>query len=123
MSTVVPLQESYENLSFSSTKPILANPRKEISQDSTIGRKSTKNLQDLKSYLNIQDKNIQTTSKWLIHPESLPKLGWDVVTMFMILYQSITIPFKICFNVTNSEGMAILEVIITLVFIIDICKM
>ena len=123
MTSIVPLHDSYENSSFSSTKPILAKPRKEVTNDSSVGRKATRNLQELKSYLNERDKDLEATSKWLIHPESLPKLAWDVITMFMILYQSVTIPFKICFNVENSEGMAILEVIITVIFIFDICKL
>lgn len=56
----------------------------------------------------------------MIQPDSTFKGAWDLVCLICIIYQSIVIPFRLCFNVEASGGLQILESIIDVIFMCDI---
>ena len=56
----------------------------------------------------------------VFHPDQTPKAIWDVTCMLAIIYQSIVIPFRLCFNEDAVGGMYIFESIIDCIFLVDI---
>jgi hyperpolarization activated cyclic nucleotide-gated potassium channel 2 len=48
------------------------------------------------------------------------KGAWDLLCLFFIIYQSIIIPFRLCFEVDASGGLLIFETILDVAFMIDI---
>ena len=68
----------------------------------------------------IKSESSSKDNKYLINPESYGKLAWDITCMLFIVYLSITVPYKICFNVTSSAAWSYFEMVITLFFMADI---
>jgi hypothetical protein len=56
----------------------------------------------------------------VIYPDSPIKVVWDLLGLIFILYQGIFIPFRICFNVTATDGFAALEIAVDMFFLADI---
>lgn len=57
---------------------------------------------------------------FLINPDSTGKAAWEVAGLFFIIYQSIFIPFRICFG-AEAEGAAFyIETIIDICFMLDV---
>ena len=56
----------------------------------------------------------------LFNPQSTGKAGWEVLGLFLILYQSILIPYRLCFNQEASGGWIPFEASIDICFILDI---
>jgi hypothetical protein len=83
-----------------------------------------------REYKSASAKYLQSLSKsishraWLmrivIHPESIPRLTWDIVILSLIVYEAITVPYFICFNDQYTYELNIMEFVINLMFIVDI---
>ncbi|OMJ86016.1 hypothetical protein SteCoe_12516 [Stentor coeruleus] len=58
--------------------------------------------------------------KYVFHPESALIVSWDITAMVFIIYQSIEVPFRICFDIPLQGGWNVLEFIITISFMFDI---
>lgn len=56
----------------------------------------------------------------LIDPNSTGKAAWEVAGLFMIIYQSIAIPYRLCFEDNAKGGWRTLEDIIDFCFLLDI---
>ena len=56
---------------------------------------------------------------FLIHPECNFNSLWDIMSMVLIIYSCITIPFRLCFNVTPTGGTEIFDKFVDTVFMID----
>ena len=56
----------------------------------------------------------------MIYPDSTPKGMWDLMILVFIIYQSIVIPFRLCFNVDATGGLYIFETAMDVSFMIDI---
>ena len=61
-------------------------------------------------------------SKLTIFPDSSFKTAWDCMGFIFIVYQSIMIPYNLCFGVHPEGGMIVFDTIIDCFFIIDICN-
>ena len=60
------------------------------------------------------------TDIFLFNPDSTGKATWEVVGLFFIIYQSIFIPFRICFG-AEAEGAAFYyETVIDVCFMLDV---
>ena len=68
------------------------------------------------------DQTSKCLTTWVFHPEAISRIMWDILLMLFILYQSINVPFRICFNVESSGPWAIFEFIMGLCFIFDLCN-
>ena len=60
------------------------------------------------------------SSRLILHPDSIPRITWDMVVMIFILYQSLEVPFRLCFEVPLTGSWIILDFVITIVFVFDI---
>ena len=60
------------------------------------------------------------SSRMVLHPDSVQRIGWDILAMFIIIYQSLEVPFRLCFDVPLTGNWVIFDFVITLVFTIDI---
>ena len=56
---------------------------------------------------------------YMIHPECNFNSLWDIMSMVLIIYSCITIPFRLCFNVTPTGGTEIFDKFVDTVFMID----
>lgn len=56
----------------------------------------------------------------VLQPDHNYKAIWDMVCLFAILYQSIFVPFRLCFDEDAQGGFSVFETIIDVLFIIDI---
>lgn len=64
--------------------------------------------------------NKSDNDMFIINPTSTFKTTWELVGLFMILYQAISIPYRICFE-QEAQGFSLLfESIIDVCFILDI---
>jgi len=57
---------------------------------------------------------------FVFNPDHTPKAIWDITSMFAIIYQSIVIPYRLCFNDDATGGALVFETIIDCIFLIDI---
>ena len=77
----------------------------------------------LRSILSIDhDKQHTRRSKCTLFPESSIKTAWDCLGFIFIVYQSIKIPYNLCFGVKSEGNMIIFDTIIDCFFMLDICK-
>lgn len=60
------------------------------------------------------------SSRLVLHPDSMVRISWDMIAMIIILYQSLEVPFRLCFEVPLIDGWVILDFVITIIFSIDI---
>ena len=61
------------------------------------------------------------TNNWLLFdPDSQGSAAWQVAGLFMIIYQSIVIPFRLCFEAEAQGNWIYLETIIDVCFMLDI---
>jgi CRP-like cAMP-binding protein len=69
-------------------------------------------------------KLLRKKRKWfknyIINPESSSRLSWDILLLMVIIYQSLTVPFFISFNVDYPSYLEVIEFISTCIFMIDI---
>jgi hypothetical protein len=61
-------------------------------------------------------------SRFTILPESPFKTSWDILGFIFIVYQSILIPFTICFDAEPTGVFKRFDNIIDTFFLLDICK-
>jgi hypothetical protein len=61
-------------------------------------------------------------SKFTIFPESSIKTAWDCFGFIFIVYQSIMIPYNLCFGVRPEVGVFTIDTLIDCFFMIDIGK-
>ena len=62
----------------------------------------------------------ENSDVFLFNPDSTGKAAWEVLGLFFILYQSIFIPFRICFK-ADAEGAAFyIETVIDVSFMMDV---
>ena len=59
-------------------------------------------------------------TKGVIQPDSTFKGIWDLLCLMFIIYQSILIPFRLCFEVDAAGGLFYFEMIIDITFMMDI---
>ena len=59
-------------------------------------------------------------NKIVFHPEAFPRVAWDILLLVIILYQSLTVPYFICFDDYYPPMMMLIEIIITFIFLIDL---
>ena len=68
-----------------------------------------------------EETNEKTSIFMLVfHPESSLIVLWDMIAMIFIIYQSIEVPFRICFDIPLKGAWNTLEFIITISFMLDI---
>lgn len=60
------------------------------------------------------------SSKLILHPDSMIRVAWDMIAMVFIIYQSLEVPFRLCFDVPLTGGWVVFDFIITIIFFIDI---
>lgn len=60
------------------------------------------------------------TTRYTFHPDSTSRISWDMIAMLFIIYQSLEVPFRLCFEVPLSGGWVIFDFIITIIFFFDI---
>jgi hypothetical protein len=61
-------------------------------------------------------------SPFTVFPESSAKTAWDCVGFIFIIIQSIEIPFHLCFNTVSEGFMVVINNIIDIFFMVDVCK-
>lgn len=58
--------------------------------------------------------------RYILHPKGMKKIYWDVIIGILIVYSILTIPIQIGFSTVSVGGLALFEVIIDILFGIDI---
>lgn len=73
----------------------------------------------------IKFKRNKVKKWWMrpIEPDSSFRASWDLIGMFLILYEAIFIPYRVCFNRSIEGPFLMFEYCIDMFFIIDICKL
>lgn len=56
----------------------------------------------------------------VIYPDSSFKGFWDLLCLMFIIYQSIVIPFRLCFAVDASGSLYYLETVMDVAFMVDV---
>ena len=56
----------------------------------------------------------------ILYPDSMVRTVWDFLGFLMILYQSIVIPFRICFESEPTGFLLAFETFIDVCFMLDI---
>ena len=64
--------------------------------------------------------NSSCSSRIILHPDSMFRISWDILAMLFIIYQSLEVPFRLCFDVPLTGSWVMFDFVITIVFTIDI---
>ena len=72
-------------------------------------------------YLALSESKVKK-SVLVFSPDSTGKAFWDVMGFFFVIYQSIVVPYRICFEVEAEGFFLFVETLIDICFIIDIGK-
>lgn len=65
------------------------------------------------------DENEPTRDPYIIIPDHTLKGAWDVMIMFFVLYSSVVVPFRVCFEADAVGTMWLIEVAVSLMFLAD----
>ena len=71
--------------------------------------------------INEEDWERYTTMSGLLFPVAPRKFAWDLLILFLILYSSVTVPFRLGMNHAAEGAWWIFEVSVSLCFITDLC--
>ena len=55
----------------------------------------------------------------IIHPQGLFRSWWDVVSIFLICYIALVLPFRLAFEKESQFGFILMDLFIDLFFIVD----
>ena len=65
----------------------------------------------------------QRVARFVFTPESNFCFAWDLVTVFLLVYQTFELPVIFCFGVVLPLSAAVLDFVITVFFLVDIGEM
>lgn len=72
-------------------------------------------------YIHLIATHSDINKAWgVLYPDSTFKAVWDIVGLLFIIYQSIFIPYRLCFEVEAEGGFYIFESLIDISFMLDI---
>lgn len=74
----------------------------------------------MQSSSTISENRKRCLGKMVFHPESLPRMAWDILMLVLIIYQALTVPYFICFNDTYTKALILLDMIMSFIFFTDI---
>jgi hyperpolarization activated cyclic nucleotide-gated potassium channel 2 len=73
-------------------------------------------------YIHLIAAHSEINKAWgVIYPDSTFKGVWDLFVLLFIIYQAILIPFRLCFDVDATGAILIVEDIMDVSFMVDIC--
>ncbi|ETL82606.1 hypothetical protein L917_17249 [Phytophthora nicotianae] len=58
--------------------------------------------------------------RYFIDPEASAKRMWDLLLTFLVLYTTLVVPYRVCFQVEAGGGFAVVETMMDVAFFIDI---
>ncbi|KAF4042984.1 Ion transport protein [Phytophthora infestans] len=58
--------------------------------------------------------------RYFIDPEAPAKRMWDLLLTFLVLYTTLVVPFRVCFQVEAVDGFAVIEAMMDVAFFVDI---
>ncbi|KAG1696183.1 hypothetical protein DVH05_018716 [Phytophthora capsici] len=58
--------------------------------------------------------------RYFINPEATTKRMWDLLLICLVLYTTLVVPYRVCFQVEASDGFAVVESLMDVAFFIDI---
>ncbi|KAG6953200.1 hypothetical protein JG688_00012988 [Phytophthora aleatoria] len=58
--------------------------------------------------------------RYFIDPEASAKRMWDLLLTFLVLYTTLVVPYRVCFQVEAGGGFAVIETMMDVAFFIDI---
>lgn len=62
----------------------------------------------------------KTKAKLLLHPDSVVRMVWDITLFVAIVYQGISLPMRIAFEISTDDFTFILEFVLDCVFMFDV---
>jgi CRP-like cAMP-binding protein len=68
----------------------------------------------------IEESIADIGKRYILHPKGMKKIYWDIVIGVLIVYSILTIPIQIGFSTISVGGLALFEVIIDVLFGLDI---
>jgi len=72
-------------------------------------------------YIHLIATHSDINKAWgVLYPDSTFKAIWDVTGLIFIIYQSIFIPYRLCFEVDAEGGFYVIETLIDVSFMFDI---
>ena len=74
----------------------------------------------LPKLINEEDWTKYATHSGLFFPVAPIKFKWDLFMLVLILYSSVTVPFRLCMDHPATDAWWILEVFVSLCFIMDL---
>jgi len=80
-----------------------------------------KDDEDAHKYIVMEESTSTMVQRWIINPDDMRKIKWDLVLGVMILYSVMIIPFRLSFGVESTGGYYILDWTIDCFFFLDIC--
>lgn len=93
--------------------------RKKSKHDLTHKLKNDEDKEDLNQDQDNSNKSHTNQSRYIFNPDNFFRLTFDITGFILIIYQTITVPFSICFNF-NTEAFTVLDYFSDIFFIIDI---
>ena len=56
----------------------------------------------------------------IISPDNSIKGIWDLIVLFLVIFQAFVVPFRLCFGTVNTPNEDIFDVIVDIMFMVDI---
>lgn len=70
----------------------------------------------------LSDDELEKNNKWIIHPHSRGRVVWDFLVLFLLFYNLVEIPYRVCFESEPEKNSLadILNLSVDMMFILDI---
>ena len=85
-------------------------------------KKKPNNLKKMRYYtptITVEEDEDTLWKRYIIFPQRMEKMQWDLIMALLIFYSVVIIPYRICFEVNESDGERALDIIIDIAFFTD----
>lgn len=89
------------------TRPSISTQGEAVSPEDDDGR-------------DLDDTDLPTGTRWMLHPHSQKKIKWDLLVAALIVYSTLSVPFRIGFERTAGVIEGIIDAVVDVAFLMDI---
>lgn len=68
----------------------------------------------------LDDTELPVGTRWMLHPHSQRKIKWDLLVAVLIVYSTLSVPFRIGFEHAAGTAESVVDGMVDVAFMLDI---